>query len=155
MILIVIAMIIKITSGWIFNLCFWLFVDRKITIYFSYLIIACIFTIYILFGLNWIIKWINLNTVNLIIHISEFSCFFNDDDKFMLIISFETTKLINLYRFKIHIFYGKLALYWISAQIYYFHSIYNSHHKAFSPMFFKIFSIFSINSHQFNIHFIE
>ena len=56
MILIVIAMIIKITSGLIFNLCFWLFVDRKITIYFSYLIITCMFTIYILFSLNWIIK---------------------------------------------------------------------------------------------------
>ena len=76
-ILALIAMIMTITSGWIFNLCFRLFVDRKLTTYFFYLIIVSIFTIYILFlfDLNWIIKWTNLNTVNLIIQISEFSCF--------------------------------------------------------------------------------
>ena len=68
-ILALIAMIMAITSGWIFNLCFRLFVDRKLTTYFFYLIIVGIFTIYILFlfDLNWIIKWTNLNTVNLII----------------------------------------------------------------------------------------
>ena len=97
-ILIVIAMIMKITWGWIFNLCFWLFVDRKLTIYFCYLIITGIFTVYILFlfDLDWIIKWTNLNVVYLIIQISESSCFFDDDNKLMLVISLKNAKQINL-----------------------------------------------------------
>ena len=58
--------------------------------------------------------------MNSIIQISEYSCFFNDDDNFMLIILLKPAKQINLYRFKIHIFYRKLALHKNSAQIYYF-----------------------------------
>ena len=57
--------------------------------------------------------------MNSIIEISESSCFFNDDDNFILVILLKPTKLINLYRFKIHIFYRKLALDMNSAQIYY------------------------------------
>ena len=45
-----------------------------------------------------------------IIQISKSSCFFNDDDNFILIILFKSTKQINLYQLKIHIFYRKLAL---------------------------------------------
>ena len=59
--------------------------------------------------------------MNSIIQISESSCFFNDDDdNFMLVIWLKTTKQINLYQFKIHIFYRKLALHSNSTQIYYF-----------------------------------
>ena len=117
-----IAMIMTITWGWIFNLCFHLFVYRKWTTYFFNLIIIGVFIIYILFlfDLNWIIKWINLNSVNLIIQISEFSFFFNDDDIFMLVISFENTKQINLFRFKIHIFYRTLVLWQEFCTNYYF-----------------------------------
>ena len=55
-----------------------------------------------------------------IIQISESYYFFNDDDDFILVISLKPTKHINLYRFKINIFYRKLALDMNSAQIYYF-----------------------------------
>ena len=118
----IMLVIMAITSGWIFNLC-WrlLFIENQQLIFWNFIIMG-IFTIYILFlfYLNWIIKWTNFNTVNWIIQISEFSCFFYDGNKFMLVISFETTKQINLYRFEIHIFYRKLALDMNSAQIYYF-----------------------------------
>ena len=62
-----------------FNLCFFFFWDRKLTIYFCYLINASFFTIYILFvvfNLNWIIKWINSNIVNSIIQVSKYFFFF-------------------------------------------------------------------------------
>ena len=48
----------------------------------------------------------NPNTLNSMIQVFESSCFFNDDDNFML----KPTKQINLYRFKIHILDRKLAL---------------------------------------------
>ena len=121
-ILTVIVMKMKVTWGWIFNLCFCLFVDRKLTTYLLFDYCRSFCYLYFIFkcDLNWIIKWTNLNTMNSIIQISEYSWFFNDDDNFMLVISLKPTKQINLYWFKIHIFYRKLALHKNSAQIYYF-----------------------------------
>jgi len=96
------------------------FVDRKLIVYFCYLIIASVFTIYILFNLNSIIKWINPNTLNSIIQASNFFYFFNDDDNFIPVILLKPTKQINLYRFKIHIFYRKFKFHTNSAKKYYF-----------------------------------
>ena len=58
--------------------------------------------------------------MNLIIQISESSCFFNDDDTFMLVISLKPNKQINLNQFKIDIFYRKIVVHSNSTQIYYF-----------------------------------
>ena len=58
--------------------------------------------------------------MNLIIQIPESFCFLNDDDNFMLVISLKSTKQINLYQFKIHIFYKKLTLNINYVLIYYF-----------------------------------
>ena len=109
--------------GMNFQFMFSSFVDRKLTIYF-FIWLLQVFSQFLYFlkcDLNWIIKWTNLNTMNSIVQISEYSCFFNDDDNnFMLVISLKPTKKINLYRFKILIFYRKLALHKNSTQIYYF-----------------------------------
>ena len=58
--------------------------------------------------------------MNSIIQISESSCFFNEYDNFMLVILLKPTKQINLYQFKIDIFYRKLALQVNVVHIYYF-----------------------------------
>ena len=48
-IFIVITMIMTIIWGWIFNLCFCFFIDRKLTIYICYLIVANFYLILIRF----------------------------------------------------------------------------------------------------------
>ena len=121
--LIIILMIMTVTWRWIFNLCFLFFGDRKLITYFCYLMITGVFTTYILFvvfNLNWIIKWIDCNIVNSIIQVFESSYFFNDNYNLILMILLKPTKYINLYWFKIYIFYRKLALHRNSTQIYYF-----------------------------------
>ena len=50
--------------------------------------------------------------------------FFNDNNNFMLVILLKPAKYINLYQFKIHIFYRKLSLHKNFARIYYFAKIY-------------------------------